>query len=145
MNARARAIDLDGVAGLFVYEDGGRFVIGDDGWGLHVLPSAWHKGDRAVAALDDAVPAHKHLPQPARDNAVHRRARWHTRVLAALTMLVTSPTTWWLLVCVALAGLVASAATRRLEWFAPAAALGILSTQMTLYRRKKRRDAATRS
>lgn len=80
----ARTVEIEDAAGLFVFGDGGRYLIGRDGWGIHVLPGAWRGWSDAVAELDAAVPAHLHLPQPAREGVSHQRLsflrRWLTSV-----------------------------------------------------------------
>lgn len=55
----------DEVAGYLVWADGPRGLVTDDGWSLVLDPSEWGRGERAVALLDAAVPAERHLPQPA--------------------------------------------------------------------------------
>lgn len=111
----ARVVELDRAAGLFVFEDGGRYVIGDDGWGLHVVPSAWRHGPDAVRALDAAVPGHLHLPHPARTDpprytALSSTQRWWR---GARRLARTDSALWlWLalLLLVAAAGIVAGRA-----------------------------------
>src|SRR5699024_6523092 len=75
----ARVVEVEDLAGLLVFDDGGRYVVRRDGWGIHVLPSAWRHGAAAVAAVDAVVPAFQHLPQPARPDAAHARMRFAPR------------------------------------------------------------------
>lgn len=88
---KALAVAFDDVVGLFVFGDGGRYVLGRDGWGLHVLPSAWRRGSAAVVALDAAIPTGLHLPHPARDDVQHRRLPLMKRWRRGLSRLVGRP------------------------------------------------------
>ncbi|MFN8194618.1 MAG: hypothetical protein U0R80_10095 [Nocardioidaceae bacterium] len=62
----ARAVDLDRLAGLMVFDDGVRRLEDIDGWGVNVVPDEWHDGPRLVSMVDQLVPKDLHLPQPAR-------------------------------------------------------------------------------
>ena len=64
----------DDVAGLFVFGDGGRHVLLEEGWGLTIEPPLWRRGERLVSELDAMVPADRHLPMPARPDRDHGRA-----------------------------------------------------------------------
>ncbi|MFT3887515.1 MAG: hypothetical protein QM713_05035 [Arachnia sp.] len=76
------AVDVDGVsagsdsthvvapfaalAGVLTYPDGARTLIKRDGWYLHVEPTLWADGQKAIAAIDATVPSSITLPMPAR-------------------------------------------------------------------------------
>ena len=72
----ARSIEVERAAGLFVFEDGTRHLIDEDGWGLTVDPLEWQGGTTAVAALDALVPETLHLPQPARPSSYRPLPAW---------------------------------------------------------------------
>lgn len=63
----AREVKLAEAEGMLVFPDGLRHLMRRDGYGLTVDPAQWSRGSHAVTRLDAVVPAHLHLPQPARD------------------------------------------------------------------------------
>ncbi len=74
-------VDVPDVQGLMVLPDGGRHVIGADGWSVTVEPTMWVRGRAAVEEVDRLVPADRHLAQTPREpDAVPRPAsapaRW---------------------------------------------------------------------
>ena len=91
----ARTVELADVAGLYVYDDGSRYVIGRDGWGLHVAPGTWRRGDAVVATLDAAVPASLHLPHPAGDVDVPHRLSPARRWWFGFRRLLRSEASLW--------------------------------------------------
>lgn len=91
----ARAVETSEVAGLFVFEDGGRYVIGRDGWGLHFVPEAWHNWPEAVAQLDALVPPELRMPHPAREGVGHQRLRRARRWRLGLRRISQTPAAYW--------------------------------------------------
>jgi hypothetical protein len=76
-----RTAALADVEGVIAYEDGGRFLISSDGWGVAVEPRQWRNGAEAVRTIDQLVAEDKLLPKPARTQPPATRqlsilARW---------------------------------------------------------------------
>ncbi len=60
---------LDQATALLCFGDGARTPVVEDGSSFFLDNHAWRDGDRAVAMLDRAVPAHLHIPMEARPAA----------------------------------------------------------------------------
>lgn len=61
----AKRVPMKRVAAMLTYDDGSRYVLRDDGYGLMVRAQDWRGGTKAIARLDQVVPSELHLPQPA--------------------------------------------------------------------------------
>ena len=61
-----QGVQLGEVAAVLAAPDGGREVVAADGWTVTLEPTLWRDGDRAVARVDDAVPADRVVPLPER-------------------------------------------------------------------------------
>lgn len=95
-SAGVHAIRAASIAGVLAYPDGGRDVIGVDGWGLSVEPTLWRRGGEAVDGVDALAGVDRILPMPPRPaDRVPRPApahrllwRWLRPWLPALGVLV---------------------------------------------------------
>jgi hypothetical protein len=61
----ARAIDVEDIEALFLYDNGLRHAVRLDGYGLTVDPRLWARGEQAASHLERLVPPEKHLVLPA--------------------------------------------------------------------------------
>lgn len=55
---------MSDVAGYYRWDNGGRRLVLQDGWGFTLVPGAWSGGDRHQRRLDELVTDGLHLPQP---------------------------------------------------------------------------------
>lgn len=55
---------MDDVAGYYQWDNGGRRLVLEDGWGFTLVPGAWSEGERHQRRLDELVTDRLHLPQP---------------------------------------------------------------------------------
>ena len=116
------AVDVDGVsigspgahavalytdlAGVLTYPDGARTLIKRDGWYLHIEPTLWTNGRKAVDAIDAAVSPALLLPMPERPPEEVptppplRRAVWHVarRLLVPVIIAAALILAVWLVV-----------------------------------------------
>jgi len=53
---------------LYQWDDGGRQLIGGDGFTVTVEPTLWRRGDRLPALIDSAVPENKIIAVGARED-----------------------------------------------------------------------------
>lgn len=64
--AVTRTVRFQDLEGMYAYADGARMLVRRDGWFITVEPKLWNDGERAVAAIDAAVPQQLVLPMPSR-------------------------------------------------------------------------------
>lgn len=102
----ARSLPLSAVEAMFVYDDGGRFLIDRDGWGIAIEPGEWGDGENAVKLLDAFVRPERRCPMPARDIAKPQRMsaakRWATAARRYLQSQRGRKTIAWILVALLL-------------------------------------------
>lgn len=72
----ARGMAFDEIVGWYVYSDGLRIAIREDGFNLAIHAGEWQRGTTAVASLDAVIPAHLHLPHPSSEIPPAGRQRW---------------------------------------------------------------------
>lgn len=71
------------LAGVVVWPDGGRVLIGNDSVHLTVEPTLWRSGPAMVRAIDAATPAQARIPlAPRAPDAVPSPGPWHKQRLA---------------------------------------------------------------
>ena len=115
----SRSVRFDAIEALFVYGDGGRYVIDRNGWGLQLEPFEWADGATAVALLDKIVPFTKHCPRPARDFTPPRRMSAIRRWAGGLRRthfggdLIGSMSWWWLIPALLIVSRIAAEAAQR--------------------------------
>lgn len=85
-------IHRDQIEGVLTYADGGREVVGRDGWTVKFEPTLWARGEQAVAAVDRLVPDQLRLPMPDRaPEIVPRPMKPHHHVKHAWALRDVSP------------------------------------------------------
>jgi len=85
----ARSMIYAEVEGMMAFDDGGRYLVTPDGWGLSLEPHVWQNGDVAVRLVDERVAPERTLSRPDRGLQPEPRLspirRWWGGILNAAT------------------------------------------------------------
>ena len=80
----SRSMRFDKIEALFVFDDGGRYLVDRDGWGISIEPFDWSSGEIAVGILDKIVEPGRHCPRPARELTPPKRMPFLKRWLGGV-------------------------------------------------------------
>jgi hypothetical protein len=68
-----RSIRFDMVEMMYVFDDGARYLVDRNGWGVAIDPADWSDGTHAVKVIDEIVDDGVRCPAPPREVAAPRR------------------------------------------------------------------------